>query len=131
MYDIVMVINPPGSVNQMGMIERHLGILKIGLGKVRSYDKKASFGDCLQRACIGENNTAVMTSGKTPIQVICGEGDYFPSLENGAIQPFNLLSDNEARRHRHLIYVALARNAMQTFDADRIISLCLRSNLRA
>ena len=130
-YDIVMVINPPGSVNQMGMIERHLGILKVGLEKVSSYDKSASFDDCLQRACVGKNNTVLMTCGKTPIQLICGKGDYFSSLENGSIQPFNLLSSNEARHQRHLISVVLARNAMQTYDAERIISLCLRSNLRA
>ena len=34
-YDMAMVINPPGSVNQMGVIERHLGILKIGIEEIR------------------------------------------------------------------------------------------------
>ena len=46
-YDIVMVINPPWSVNQMGMIERHLGTLQIGIEKILPYDKKTSFVDCI------------------------------------------------------------------------------------
>ena len=33
-------------------------------------------------------------------------------------------------RQRHLISIVLARNDMQTYDVERIISLCLRSNLR-
>ena len=82
-YDIVMILSPPGSVNQMGMIERHLGILKIGLEKVKSYEKNASFDECMRRACIGKNNTVLMTCGKTPIQLVCGKGDFFSPLEMG------------------------------------------------
>ena len=52
-YDIVMFINSPVSVNQMEMIERHLEILKVGIEKIRPYDPKASFGESIRRAFIG------------------------------------------------------------------------------
>ena len=70
-----------------------------------------------------------MTRGGTPVQLVFGKGDYFRSMENGIVQPFSTLSSNESMHRRHLISIVLARNAMQTYDAERVISLCLRSNL--
>ena len=130
-YDIVMVINLPGSVNQMGAIERHLGILKIGIEKIHSYDKTSSLGDSLRRACIGKDNTVLMSSGGNSCSSGFREMGISPSLENGIVPPFSHLSSTESMRQHHSKSIFLARNAMQTYDAEMIISLFLRSNLIA
>ena len=71
-HNIAMVVNPTNAPCQMGRIERHVGILKIGLGRIQKSDPSLSLEEAVRKTCIAENHCLLMNSGVSPAQLVFG-----------------------------------------------------------
>ena len=69
-----MIANPPNTAYQMGVIERHVGLLKDGVRKIQSVQRNALFGDVVRSACLARNNTSLMGYGLTPSELFLAKG---------------------------------------------------------
>ena len=114
----------------MGALERHVGLLKIGIARICSVSTDLGFGDVVLNACISRNRCNLLGSGVSPAQLVYGRSDFFSALDNSNLLGGRDLTDVELVRQRHVIGMMRARVDMTHADAERAISIGIQKNIR-
>ena len=82
----------------MGAIERHVELLKAGMGRISSGSPEISFKNLGLRDCLAKNHCPILNSGYTPAQLVYGRSDYFSEIAHGEMKPADILSHEESVR---------------------------------
>ena len=83
----------------------------------------------MRDAILAHNRTALRSRGSANANHVW-KGRFCPTIWNGVAQPFHLLTEAESKYQKHMINVLNARQEMQRFDAERVISTSLSRNVR-
>ena len=130
-FGVCLITSPTGEPSQMGALERHVALLKVGIERIRTGCPDLSFEMVVINACVARNHTILLGSGVTPVQLVYGRSDYFSCIENGTIQSEESLTPLEVTRQNHLIQMLKARSDMMRVDADQVIDRCRQRNVPA
>ena len=128
---VCLATSPPECSSQMGALERHVGLVKLGISRISSVSPELGFGRVVTDACIFRNHSILLGNGFTPVKLVYGRGDFFSSLEFGGLHTGRNSPDAEIVRQRHMLGMLQARSDMIQAGAERTISLCLNRNVRA
>ena len=129
-HDITLICNPTNTPEQMGVLERHVALLKVAIEGLQEHDSKLEFAEVVRAACLARNNSILIGCGVTPSQICFGKNDYLNVLERGGDQSLEKLNTEEARLHSHVVGVMKARSIIMQADAERTIQTCLKHNIR-
>ena len=80
-HGITLVCNPTNNSYQMGSLERHVGLFKEAVGRVKSLGQSLANYDAVGLSCLVRNNSLIIGSGVTPSQVVFGKCDYLGGLD--------------------------------------------------
>ena len=129
-WGITLITNPVNTPAQMGMVERSVAIIKMGMRRIKPPAPNMPVETSTRHACVARNNMPLLGPNLTPSLLMFGKSNLFEAVGCGAVVPRILLTDNQAQHQDHMLRLLRTRNEMATWGAERTIKFCLQQNIR-
>ena len=68
-HNITLICNPTCTPSQMGMLERHVALLKVAIECLQGHDRTMAFEEVVRAGCLARNNSILLGCGMTPAQI--------------------------------------------------------------
>ena len=72
-HDITLLRNPTRTPNQMGILERHVALLKVAIECLQNHSRSMMFPEIVRAACLARSNSMFLSSGRTPQRSALGK----------------------------------------------------------
>ena len=129
-FNVTLMTSPPREAEQMGALERHVGLLGTAISSIGPADVVLPFREVARQACVAKNHAPAISCGYSPVRIVFGRGDYSPSIAHGQLSSAVDMNSEEGRRRRRLITLTNARLAVMSSDATKTVERCSNKTLR-
>ena len=132
-FDMQLLPAPTRAAFQIGMVERHVGILKYGYKALaRCNTDHLSKNQLLSLACVARNMSPLISSHLTPLMIVTGRDHSYEFLGNVPhAQSWKGSDDSPSARYfRRLTSLIDLRSQLIRFEADQMLKLALSKTLR-